>query len=247
MNYKGIIKTIVIAASIASLQSCDKDFSAVGSDVIGDNNLSIDTYQVEDILAYTQPYGAIGTKNLVNMPFGSIDNGEFGRANSSFVTQVLSSTTSFSSMKENAIIDSVYVYIPYFSQYDKVENDVTLYKLLNVTGEGNFNLEVYENGYYLNDVNPGTGKQLDYFSDASAQYDQYKKATILNDSKDVRQNKEFAFTKQNIIIYKRDADGNILKDEKTDKPLEQEKLAPGVWLDLNTNYFTKFVENRYSL
>ena len=247
MNYKGIIKTLAIAVSIASLQSCDKDFSEVGGDIIGDNNLNIDTYQVSDLTAYTQPYGVLTTKNLANVPFGSIDNGEFGRTNSSFVAQVLSSSTTFSMMKTNAVIDSVYVHIPYYSQYDKVENEVTLYKLLNVIGEGTFNLEVYENGYYLQDVNPGTGKALEYFSDATAQYEQFKNPKLLNDSPNVKQNKEFAFINQNIVIYKRDAEGNIKKDETTGKPLEEEKLAPGLWLDLNKEHFQKFVTSSYNL
>lgn len=229
---------------MASLQSCDKDFSEVGGDIIGDNNLNIDTYQVQNITAYTQPYGALSTKNLPNVPFGSIDNGEFGRTNSSFVTQVLSASTSFDLMKSNAVIDSVYVYIPYYAQYDKVEDEITYYKLLNVTGDGSFNLEVYENGYYLNDVNPGTGKDLEYFSDATAQFEQFKKPTLLNNSNDTKQNTDFSFTKRNIIIYKRDDKGNIVYDEKTNKPTEQERLAPGVWLDLNKDYFKKFVDNR---
>jgi hypothetical protein len=243
MNYKSIVKTFVILASMASLQSCDKDFSEVGGDIIGDNNLNIDTYQVQNITAYTQPYGALSTKNLPNIPFGSIDNGEFGRTNSSFVTQVLSSSTSFDLMKSNAVIDSVYVYIPYYAQYDKIEDEITYYKLLNVTGDGSFNLEVYENGYYLNNVNPGTGKDLEYFSDATAQFEQFKQPTLLNNSNDTKQNTDFSFTKKNIIIYKRDDKGNIIYDEKTNKPTEQERLAPGVWLDLNKDYFKKFVDN----
>ncbi|WP_410878114.1 DUF4270 domain-containing protein [Myroides sp. DW712] len=244
MNYKNIIKTFVILASIASLQSCDKDFSEVGGDIIGDNNLNIDTYQVQDIKAYTQPYGALSTKNLPNVPFGSIDNGEFGRTNNSFVTQVLSASTSFDLMKSNAVIDSVYVYIPYYSQYDKVEDEITWYKLQNVTGEGSFKLEVYENGYYLNDVNPGTGKDLTYFSDAQPQFEQFKKPTVLNNSADIKQNNEFTFTKKNIIIYKRDENGNMVYDENTNKPVEAERLAPGVWLDLDKDYFKKFVDDK---
>lgn len=247
MNYKSIIKTVVILASVASLQSCDKDFSEVGGDIIGDNNLNIDTYQVSDLTAYTQPYGALGTQNLANMPFGSLDNGEFGRTNSSFVAQVLSSATSFNMMKPNAVMDSVYVYIPYYSQYDKVENEKTYYKLLNVVGDASFNLEVYENGYYLHDVNPGTGKTLDYFSDAAAQYEQFKKPTLLNDSKNIKQNKEFTFTKENIILYKRDENGNVVSDETTGKPVELERLAPGLWLDLNAEYFQKFAASGVNL
>lgn len=247
MNYKSIIKTVVILASVASLQSCDKDFSEVGGDIIGDNNLNIDTYQVSDLTAYTQPYGALGTQNLANMPFGSLDNGEFGRSNSSFVTQVLSSATSFGMIRSNAVMDSVYVYIPYYSQFDKVENETTYYNLLNVVGDASFNLEVYENGYYLHDVNPGTGKALDYFSDAVAQYEQFKKPTLLNDSENIKQNKEFTFTKQNIVLYKRDANGNIVQDETTGKPIELERLAPGLWLDLNKEYFQKFATTGVNL
>ncbi|MGG5507864.1 MULTISPECIES: DUF4270 domain-containing protein [unclassified Myroides] len=247
MNYKGIIKTLAILAGVASLQSCDKDFTEIGGEIIGDNDLNIDTYQVSDLTAYTQPYGVLATRNLANMPFGSLDNGEFGRANSSFVTQVLSSSSTFTMMKPTAVIDSVYVYIPYYSQYDKVQDEVTLYKLLNVTGDGTFNLEVYENGYFLQDVNPGTGKTLDYFSDASAQYEQYKNPKLLNDSPNVKQNKSFEFTKQNIILYKYDDKGQLVKDETTGKPVEKERLAPGVWLDLNKEHFQKFATTTYNL
>jgi len=241
MKYKSIIKTLLAVTAIASLQSCDKDFSEIGSEIIGDNDLNIETYQVNDIVSYTQPYGVVETKNLISMPFGSLDNSEFGRVNSSFVTQVLSSSTTFDGINTSAVVDSVYVYVPYYSTYDKVEDDVTYYKLDNVTGEGSFNLEVYQNNYYLNNANPGTGQALAYYSNWSSIFEANKKPNPLNDLNSIQQSREVTFTKKNIIIYKKDKNGNTIINEDTKKPEVSETLAPGLWLDLDKAPFQRML------
>lgn len=248
MKYKSIIKALLAITVVAGLQSCDKDFTEIGSEIIGDNDLNIDTYQVKDIVAYTQPYGAVETKNLISMPFGSIDNDEFGRVNSSFVTQLLSSSSTFDAINTSAVVDSVYVYIPYYSVYDKVEDDITYYKLDNVVGEGSFNLEVYQNDYFLSEANPGTGQALAYYSDWSSVFDAHKKGIQLNDLNKTQQSSEVSFTKRNVIIYKRDKDGNVVINDVTKKPEVAETLSPGLWLDLNIapfqNMFSDILANK---
>lgn len=225
----------------AGLQSCDKDFSEIGSDIIGDNDLNIETYVVEDIVSYTQPYGTLDTKNLISMPFGSLDNNEFGRVNSGFVAQLLSSSTTFDAINSSVIVDSAYVYIPYYSTYDKVEDEVTYYTLDNVTGDGSFNLEVYENKYFLGDVNPGTGQTLNYYSNISPLFDANKGAEMLNDASNYSQSREVGFTKRNIIVYKKDKNGNNIIDETTQKAKVEETLSPGLWLDLKTPTFQRML------
>lgn len=237
MNRKNIFKGILFALTFIGLQSCDKDFSDVGGNIIGDGNINIETYTVENIVAYNQVYGATDTKNLVEIPLGSYDNGTLGQTSSSFVVQVAPNSSAFSLIGENAKIDSVYVYIPYFSEYEKTENDIAKYKLNNVYGDGSFDLKVYQNGYFLSNSNPSQGGNSKYFSNNSSIFDSNKIGNILNDSPDSKQNTNFVFTNTNIIIYKYDKDGNPIKDETTGKNQEEERLSPGLWLDLNKEYF----------
>ncbi|TDS58178.1 DUF4270 domain-containing protein [Myroides indicus] len=237
MNRKNIFKGILFALTFIGLQSCDKDFSDVGGNIIGDGNINIETYTVENIVAYNQSYGAADTKNLVEIPLGFYENGTLGQTSSSFVVQVASNSSAFSLIGENAKIDSVYVYIPYFSEYEKTENDIAKYKLNNVYGDGSFDLKVYQNGYFLSNSNPSQGGSSKYFSNNSSIFNSNKIGNILNDSPDSKQNTNFVFTNTNIIIYKYDKDGNPIKDETTGKHQEQERLSPGLWLDLNKEYF----------
>ncbi len=248
MNRKNIFKGILFALTFIGLQSCDKDFSDVGGNIIGDGNINIETYTVENIVAYNQVYGATDTKNLVEIPLGSYDNGTLGQTSSSFVVQVAPNSSAFSLIGENAKIDSVYVYIPYFSEYEKTENDIAKYKLNNVYGDGSFDLKVYQNGYFLSNSNPSQGGNSKYFSNNSSIFDSNKIGNILNDSPDSKQNTNFVFTNTNIIIYKYDKDGNPIKDETTGKNQEEERLSPGLWLDLNKEYFQElFIGKKTSL
>jgi hypothetical protein len=209
----------------------------MSEEILSAMEISIETYTVENIVAYNQVYGATDTKNLVEIPLGSYDNGTLGQTSSSFVVQVAPNSSAFSLIGENAKIDSVYVYIPYFSEYEKTENDIAKYKLNNVYGDGSFDLKVYQNGYFLSNSNPSQGGNSKYFSNNSSIFDSNKIGNILNDSPDSKQNTNFVFTNTNIIIYKYDKDGNPIKDETTGKNQEEERLSPGLWLDLNKEYF----------
>lgn len=248
MNRKNIFKGILLALGFVGLQSCDKDFSDVGGDLIGDGNINIETYTVEDIVSYNQAYGVADTKNLVEIPLGSYNNGVLGQTSSSFVVQVAPNSSAFSLIGENAKIDSVYIYIPYFSEYDKTENDVALYNLNNVYGDGSFDLKVYQNGYFLNNSNPSEGGDSKYFSNSSSVFDSNKIGEMLNDSPNSQQNTNFVFINKNIVIYKRDKDGNPIKDETTGENQEEERLSPGLWLDLNKEHFHElFIDKKVEL
>lgn len=236
MNQNRIIKGLLLILGVISLQSCDKDFSTVGGNIIGDGNLGIDTYNVQDIVAYNQAYGAMDTKNLMETPLGALKSDIFGDNTSSIVTQLSFDKSAFDGIGDNAKIDSVYVYIPYFSEFDKTEENTRLYKLNNVYGNASFNLEVYQNGYYMNSANVNDGEDKKYYSDNANTFDSNIVSPLLN-NKDASQNTAFNFKNTDIIIPQIDKDGNIVIDDATGKPKAKVTLAPGMWLDLDKNYF----------
>ncbi|MDR0229007.1 MAG: DUF4270 domain-containing protein [Flavobacteriaceae bacterium] len=247
MNQKRIIKGLFLALGILGLQSCDKDFTNVGSDIIDNGNLKIEAYTVQDIVSYNQAYGAMDTRNLLETPLGSINSDAFGNTSSSIVTQLQYNAGGFQNIGDNPVIDSVYVYVPYFSKFDKVENEIQYYKLDNMYGSESFNLEVYQNEYLLRDVEIGSGDEKKYFSDMSSTFDSNKKGVLLND-KSSDQNSNFRFKNTSIQILQRDKDGNLVIDKETGKSKVKETLSPGMWLDLNKQYFQDlFMNNKDKL
>lgn len=249
MNHKKIIKGLFLTLGIVTLQACESDFTEAGSNIVGDGKFDIVSYTVKDIKAYNQPYGAADASRLNETAFGYLKNGLFGESSNSLVLQVLDNGSVFSVINENPIVDSVYVYIPYFSQFDKVDNDENKYKLKNVYGEGTFELEVYQNGYFLNNVDVNTGESSKYFSNSIGLFEANKIGNSpLNNSKNLSQNKQFAFSDKETVIYKRNDKGEIVNDEKTGKPAVKERLIPGMWLDLDKEYFQDFInKNRKEL
>lgn len=124
-------------------------------------------------------------------------------------------------------------------------------------------LSVYENGYYIQNSDPEGGIQK-YYSDMESQIDAHKKGNDgsgnvtssnplkLNDDIDVSENDQFYFNKNEIKIYKKKTvNGNYVYVDDSDVPLSaadqldptkwkvKERLAPGIYLKLNKDYFYK--------
>jgi hypothetical protein len=95
-------------------------------------------------------------------------------------------------------IDSVYLTIPYFSR--KISTDVAgvgTYELDSIYGsaDANFDLKVYESGYYIRDLDPvnATQSTQSYYTDQNADFDAVK-GTLLNDDPADNQNTAFFFS-----------------------------------------------------
>lgn len=245
MNQKNILKGISLVLGLVALQACDSEFTETGNDLIGGGNFDIISYKVNDIKAYNQAYGAIDGSRLGEVPFGYLDNGLFGATSSDLVIQLNENSTGISNIGDDFKIDSVYVYVPYFSQFEKTEDKINKYKLKNVYGSGTIDLKVYQNKYHLMDVDLSDGSTSKFYTDGSDNFNNNKVGEVLNTGV-ISQNKNFGFINTEIILYKRDKDGLIINDENNGEPLVKERLIPGMWLDLDKNYFTKFIKENKS-
>jgi hypothetical protein len=231
--------------------SCDKDFNSLDSDVIGENHFDLEKYEVENLVAYSKATGPVQANNLPLNALGVYNNTKFGVTKAHFVTQVELGTEN-PSFGYNPVIDSVYLYVPYFvdSDFTTETSGERIYELESIYGDaetGKFKLSVVENGYYLRDFDPTDNLQSSqkYYSNDKPLIDPFKGTEILNNSSATSQNNEFYFSKKELYIYKTngaglyvDSNGAVLSNQN-DVSLRviKERKTPGMWLDLKNSFF----------
>ena len=157
--------TVILTVLISTFVACDKDFATVGSDIIGQNNFNV-TSNKYPVIAYSNPLQPVQTNNLPLNYLGAYNDPVYGLTTASFVSQ-LGSPLLDPTFGENVTIDSVVMTIPYFSRRVNVNSEgETIYELDSIFGDGLINLSLYENTYFLNDVDPNTefNTPLAYFS-----------------------------------------------------------------------------------
>jgi len=248
---KSFLKISSLLFLFIVLISCDKDFNSLDSDVIGDDHFDLVKYPVQNLIAYSKATGPVQTNNLPLNALGIYNNPKFGLTKAHFVTQVELGTEN-PSFGYNPVIDSVYLYVPYFvdSDFTTETSGERIYELDSIYGNpetGKFKLRVLENGYYLRDYDPTDNLETaqKYYSDEKNLIDPFKGTELLNNSTNIAQNDEFYFSKKELYIYKTDgaglyidANGAVLSNQN-DASLRviKERKTPGMWLDLKNSFF----------
>lgn len=255
MKYS-IAKAVVIVLSFLSFVSCDKDFNSLGSDLIEGNHFVLEKYPVQNLTAYSKATGPVQSNNLPINALGIYKDPYFGTTKAHFVSQVELSTAN-PTIGYQPEIDSVYLYVPYYSTYKSVtdagERIYELDSVYDYSETAKFKLHVYENGYYLRDYDPGDDFESaqKYYSNEKSLVDAYKGTELLNNSTKLSQNEEFVFSNKEIYIYKTngsgqylDANGAVLANQ-TDPALRviKERKLPGMWLDLKNSFFQQKILN----
>lgn len=191
---KNIVFLRILALVIVSffVVSCDKDYNSLGGDIAGGKPFDIKG-ELFDVIAYNQKIERVQTNNLSINQLGISNNSAFGVTRANFVTQ-LSLAALNPIVKSNAVVDSVVLTIPYFST--KLSTDSN--------GRGNYrldsirpfvrdvqedtlkfqkmNLQVYENGYYLEDYDGSNFKK--HYSNDDSKFENAKGLLLNNDIRD---------------------------------------------------------------
>ena len=245
MKFNSFLKPFLFAITVVFFISCDKDFNEIGADFVDNDHYNFTT-QKYDVVAYNQSLGPVQTSNLPTNSLGYYNNPVFGRTKASFVTQLelASVNPTFINNPSSIQVDSVYLYVPYFShQTSTLDADgINEYLLDSIYGAGKIKLEVFRNNFYLRnlDANPISGllEQQNYFSDQKSDIEAVTPTTApfrLNNRTDndgLYQNDNFEFKNTPIKFYKTDTAGNLIT------PLVvRERLAPGIYMDLDTLTF----------
>ncbi len=224
--------------------SCDDGYATVGSEVIGDNHFDMGLNTEGTIVAYTEKTNAVQSNGFPVNPFGIYNNPNFGITKAHFVTQVQLSTVNptFENI-ESIVVDSVKLYIPYFSTITDVDEEgARTFDLDSIyDGESKFDLKIYENGYFLRNFDPNT-ENFDtqkYYTGDFSLIDNAKIGLPLNDNDVTAQNSEFFFNPAEII------ETAINEDDATNPIVT--RVAPGISLKLNNQFFQEKLFNPSNL
>ncbi|MEN9907718.1 MAG: hypothetical protein RLZZ540_859 [Bacteroidota bacterium] len=234
MRNSSFFKIILIAISVVFLSSCDKDFNSIGDDLVGDDHFGLEG-MTHDVLSYNQKLGPVQSNNLAVNALGVYTDDVFGTTTASFVTQVVfpvNSENPIIDLSLNPKIDNVVLNIPYFSHIESTDATTgnSTYVLDSIYGPetGKIKLSVYENGYYMRDLDPASGlsEAQKYYTNQGSEFDGFKVSQRLNDSI-VSQNDEFFFDKS-----------EIRKKTKDENGVETTvRSAPAMRIALDTTYF----------
>lgn len=184
---KALKFSLVFSLLLASFLACDKDFSVIDSDVLGEQNANFFTDSTSfQIAAYNKKLDSLQINGLSSTLLGVYNDPAYGQTIASIVAQLVPSTYA-PDFGDNPVIDSVVLTIPYFNRITGTNEDgSTKYTILDSLygrkSDGSvkqFKLSIYQNNYLIKDINPysNTNEKQNYFSKADG--------TILNGNPDV--------------------------------------------------------------
>ncbi|MFA9193219.1 DUF4270 domain-containing protein [Flavobacterium sp. FBOR7N2.3] len=233
MHNNSFFKIILIAITVIFFTSCDKDFNSIGGDLIGDEHFGLER-ETYDVLAYNQKIGPVQSNNLPVNALGIYEDPVFGTTEASFVTQIVLASPN-PVIGANPEIVNVTLYVPYLlksTTTDPVTGDNT-YVLDSIYGPetGKIKLSVYENGYFMRDLDPLTGflERQKFYTNQASEFETLKKPTLLNNDPAASQNSEFFFDKKGFKV--------TTPSETTGGEPTVTWTAPGMQLFLNKDYF----------
>lgn len=241
MKFNFLFKSFFSLFLIVLVISCDKDINEIGSGIVGDEHYGMDV-AYSNVTAYNQILGPVQTNNLNINQFGYYNSPVFGKTTASFVSQVTMAVENPTFYAP--VIDSVYLYVPYFSKFVSTDDSGNnTYTLDSLKGSGKIKLSVYESTKFLENLDPTTGfQQLQkYYSNQQSDFDANNGGVLLNnDNKSVfdhtvvdnSQNEKFVFSEKQIKFYKKNSDGT------PGYTTVSERKAPGMLLNLDKGFFT---------
>lgn len=142
-------KVLVSFCFIAFTLSCEEDYTEIGTDVINNQNISIDnqSYPAKTYNKRTTPFQS---NNLPSNLLGYYYDPNFGGTTAHFLSQLTPQNFS-PSFGNNPVLDSVFLTIPYASKTDGMA-----YTLDSLYGNGPIKLSVFKNNFFLRNFDPGS-------------------------------------------------------------------------------------------
>jgi hypothetical protein len=180
--FKALKYTVAVLFIVLAFVACDREYSSIESDVLGENNFNFNASQLEaPIITYNRNLSGQQINGLTSNLLGFFNDPIYGTTTASIVTQVTPTSFAINSAEMfgiNPTVESVTLTIPYFSTQTGVETDGTpIYRLDSLFVENNnpenikpIALKVYENKYFLRNFNPNNPEDnsQNYFSKADA-------------------------------------------------------------------------------
>lgn len=238
MHTNSFFKSFFLLVIISVFTSCDKDYSTVGEDLIGDNNFELAPDLLSKVEASTKETGPIASNNLDINSLGVLDNKAFGQTTANFATQVqlaIINPTIDANLAQN--VESVTLYIPYYTKKDVITNSdgTHVYALDSIYGDkaAKLKLSIYENEYSLGEINT----EPEDFDSNYPQYYYTDQNTFFNVSKGtlLYSNSAFGFSEKEFVD---------LVPATSTTAATTTYVAPGMRLELDKPFFQDLLFNK---
>jgi hypothetical protein len=211
LNMKSIFKNAaVVMATVAVIVSCDSGVNSLGTDFLGIDVDNVIQSEVFDVLTYNTELNPVQTNRFTSQPFGVYDDPVYGTYTYNFVTQATIPLAN-PDFGTDVAIDSVVISIPLYASVASIEGSNRLYELDSIyNGEATTVFKLYENNYFLNNLNPQDLTQASrFFSDLEPAIDANKGALIFDGL-------QFKPEKAEVRLIDTDVNGDKIPSEGTD-------------------------------
>ena len=229
---------LIICLTLIFVQSCEKDFTSLDSDVINsDNAINFETSSIEyPIVTHSRIVDPVQSNNLPSFLIGYNNHAIYGESTASFVGQMVPDQYS-PDFGENTVLDSVILTIPYFSRGIETsdEDDIT-YELDSVYGDSPIKLSIYRNNFFLRSFDP-----YGEFDDSQKYYSNGS----LSDLELISQGQlegELLFETNDFVPSENQI--NLTELDTLDVPFVSQKIAPAIRFRLDTpnnNYWQNLI------
>ncbi|PPK96476.1 uncharacterized protein DUF4270 [Nonlabens xylanidelens] len=172
----------IAVVAMLGVVSCDNDLTPLGANFLGEDASDVIQEAVFDVKTYSVPVNPVQTNNFTSFPFGTYNDPVYGVTNYGIVSQVNLSNPNVD-FSGNAVLQNVYLDIPYYSTAISIEDEVTTYELDSIYGNQAVDLKIYRNGYFLSSFNSEDVTQgAVYYSDLEQTIDLNKGELIYSNT-----------------------------------------------------------------
>lgn len=231
-------KLLAILTIIIVFASCEEDFNTIGSDIV-DQNFTTELYDEGRVVSYSRNLLPVQTNGLPVYQLGIYNDPVYGKSTVNLLSQVTLSESD-PSFQDCARLDSVVLYLPFFSTATTVDSTTT-YTIDSIFGNDPVNISIYESNFFLRDLDPETNfeESQNYYSNQGQTFDQFQGQLITT-----------------IEDFTPSSDGIVLNDSVTlppglraslPKEIFQQKIInmEGTNELLNNNNFREFFRGLY--
>ncbi len=173
--------TVAIFTLIIGFASCSEDFESIGTEIVNDQGLNVSVNTEASVVAYSRKLSPFRSNNITKYQLGTYSDPVFGTSGANILTQV-DLSQSDPDFGENATVESVYLYIPYFSTAGDITDEVTAYTLDSVYGTSPIRLEFFESTYLLRNLDPATNfeETQRYYTDQKSLFEDNLSTSLLD-------------------------------------------------------------------
>ena len=223
-------KLLAILAVIIAMAAFEEDLGTIGSEIIGDQDVNTTLDVSKTIRSYSKKLQAVQTNGLETNQLGIYNDPVYGISKINLLSQVVLETPN-PSINFLPVMDSVVLYIPYFStpnteDSENEENTNTTYTLDSIYGTTPMNISIFESNYFLRDFDPSSGFEdaQGYFSNQNDLFQSFKGELIHTITDFMPSNEGF------IEI-------TTPEDDATDNEPVRTEVAPGIRVQLPIPFF----------